>query len=160
MQITKPAPYEQDTPGSARPGLGITYADIDGSRSVDSATATAVLSPESFTPPSTLSSPIATTRTLSGSNKQLPRPPVPSPTTNMLPSTPPLTDARPQRNNTLRSLAESIISSYAKRRMPESDSHDAFQTSSAHCEPAKLYDIPSMARMWSLQTAPVHRSPR
>ncbi|KAK4549083.1 hypothetical protein LTR36_007539 [Oleoguttula mirabilis] len=81
-------------------------------RTLASATSAALMSATPSLPPATLSPP-ARPQTPLGSHKKLPKPP-PSRTPSPLPAQTP-SGARLHRGETLRSLSESIISSYAKR---------------------------------------------
>lgn len=98
-------------------GLGILLPPQTPTRTVAAATSAALLSttppmPSGVTSPSRPKTPL-------GAHKKLPKPPsrTPSPLPGLTPSS-----SRLQRGETLRSLSESIISSYAKRGTPEQGS--------------------------------------
>jgi len=101
-------------------GLGILLPQPPQTptRTVSSATATALMSTP-LSVPSAVSSPPTRPKTPLGTHKKLPRPPTSSRTPSPLLAqrSPPTT--RIQRAETLRSMSDSIISSYAKRGTPE-----------------------------------------
>jgi hypothetical protein len=116
-KLVQPSYSEQSTPSSARPGLGITFAERQArsSESVFSASATGLMS---RTPPppsaSSTQSPLTRSKTPLGIHKKLPKPPS-SPKQYPLPISPPPSNEKPQRSVTQRSVSESIISSYGSR---------------------------------------------
>ena len=111
------------TPESVQSGLGISLVDRTSTptKSVAAATSAALLYPTPPSASSNISSPPARPKTPLSAHKKLPKPPV-SPKPSPLLSTPPPPSIKLQRNETLRSLSESIISSYAKRSPPEDNS--------------------------------------
>ncbi|KAK3720659.1 hypothetical protein LTR37_003709 [Vermiconidia calcicola] len=121
-QFARPMPQHQHgTPGTVQSGLGISFFESEKTptKSLASATAAALLSPRSGVS-SAVSSPPPRPKTPLSAHKKLPKPP-PSPALKAvarLPTTPPPSNTKLQRNETLRSLSESIISSYAKRDTP------------------------------------------
>lgn len=107
-------------------GLGITMPPLPTTpqRTIGSATASALLSTSNTPqPPSSALSPPHRPKTPLGVHKKLPKPPPQSRTPS-----PYLAYSRPrsevQRQETMRSLSESIISSYAKRSTPEQGGHN------------------------------------
>ncbi|EMC99994.1 hypothetical protein BAUCODRAFT_359251 [Baudoinia panamericana UAMH 10762] len=139
-------PAAQD--GDALSGLGIALKEgpDTAQRTVASATAAAL---RSKTPPLTFTvgSPPHRPRTPMGVHKKLPKPPsarTPSP----LPETEPAT-VKLQRGATLRSLSESIISSYAKRNTPELDigvTHSAVRQEDIQARPSGSHPpMPAMS---------------
>lgn len=107
------ANLEASKPHSHDPGLGISLPQPPKTPTKHSSIASATAA--ALSPP--LSSPPPRTKTPLNTHKKLPKPPVSSRTPSPLPSA-----SRPKwpeqdfaRTQTLRSLSESIISSYAKR---------------------------------------------
>ena len=100
-------------------GLGISVPEHlkTPTKTVASATSAALLSATPSPRLSALSSPPPRPRTPLGAHKKLPKPP-PSRTPSPLPATWPQ-ENHLQRAETLRSLSDSIISSYAQRTTPE-----------------------------------------
>lgn len=114
------AQYPNSRTGTPDSGLGISVpgSQHTPTKTVAAATASALLSPTpapKFAAASTPSRP----KTPLSTHKKLPKPP-PAETERPLPATPPPNSSiKLQRNETLRSLSESIISSYTKREMPD-----------------------------------------
>ena len=133
---------QYDTPGTAQSGLGISFFESERTptKSLASATAAALLSPRSGVTSAVLSSPPRPKTPLSA-HKKLPKPP-PSPAPKAvarLPTTPPASNTKLQRNETLRSLSESIISSYAKRDTPPDQSLATMPPSIRSSAPLQSY---------------------
>lgn len=105
-----------DTPVGSHPGLGISFSGPaeTQTRSVAYQGSPALLGTSPQLPSSTVTGrPPTRARTPMGIHKRLPKPP---------PSPKPPSNFKVQRTETLRSLSESIISSYAKRPTPEQGS--------------------------------------
>ena len=116
--------YGMDSSDTAKSGLGISLPQQmrTPTKTVASAATAALLSP---TPPpkdSGISSPAARPKTPLSTHKKLPKPP-PSPKPQPSAATTPPPSIKLQRNETLRSLSESIISSYTKRSTAEEELH-------------------------------------
>lgn len=124
------APTEAAAAASSS-GLGISLPHLPSTpqRTPAPSTASAVLPAASIPasqPPSTLSSPPQHLKTPLSTNKKLPPKPSSSPDPNTASKqSPPILAVH--RQDTLRSLSESIISSYAKRSTPE-QTNSTFQT--------------------------------
>ena len=120
IQSPQPPPALSGTPDS---GLGISLpgSQHTPTKTVPASAASALLSPTPAPKTSTTTpSPSTRPKTPLSTHKKLPKPP-PSPNQRPLPATPPPPSIKLQRNETLRSLSESIISSYTKReREPHS----------------------------------------
>lgn len=112
IKLARPSPNE-NTPTPTQPGLGITFAERKA-RSSESGASPGLSSPAHPYPASTTSSPLPRSRTPLGIHKKLPKPPI-SPRQYPLPTSPPPSNGKLERNATQRSVSESIISFYAQR---------------------------------------------
>jgi hypothetical protein len=113
VQTPQHAHVPSGTPDS---GLGISLpaSHHTPTKTLAATVASALLSPTPAPKSTTAQSPSMRPKSPLGTHKKLPKPPV-SPNERALPATPLLPSIKLQRNETLRSLSESIISSYTKR---------------------------------------------
>ena len=151
--------HSVDSADSAQSGLGISLTEPakTPTKSMPAKRTGAMLSP---TPPpssSGLSSPSPRPRTPLNAHKRLPKPPLsrdPSPKPAF--ATP--SNTKVQRTETLRSLSESIISSYAKRTTPEAETENTPPSRDRSSEPLRSLGSPMapLARFVSGQTLPAN----
>ena len=115
VPVSSPNPLAEVV-GTPDSGLGISLpgSHHTPTRTVAAATTSALLSPTPAPKSTVASSPALRPKSPLGTHKKLPKPP-PSPYERPLPATPPPPSIKLHRNETLRSLSESIISSYTKR---------------------------------------------
>ena len=147
-QLASPLQYVAESSQRTESGLGISVTETSTTTKNDrpSPTPTAFLSPTPTSKFSAIWSPPQRPKSPLRAHKKLPKPPAP-PNLAPLPKTPPppLPGIKLQRQETLRSLSESIISSYTKRSPPEQDSYTtppSRDRSSAPLQPAGPQTVP------------------